>query len=130
VPESLDEVALAFALRLYAAPPGRSRGIDRYARSAPVLPGSVGDMMLQALHWGRFPDGEAERQYETAGLVVQDLMRQEEVRLGDEHLEQRACPDTGLSMRLRTLEAFAITGGNVVPLDAAAGVRFHAGART
>ena len=39
VAESMDELTLAFDLSLYTAPPGRSRGIDRYARSAGVVPG-------------------------------------------------------------------------------------------
>ena len=36
VAESMDELTLAFDLALYTAPPGRSRGIERYARSAAV----------------------------------------------------------------------------------------------
>src|SRR4051794_18974343 len=54
VAESPDEVTLAFDLSLYTAPPGRSRGIDRYARSTPVVPGSDEDVMLQALRRARF----------------------------------------------------------------------------
>jgi hypothetical protein len=36
VAESMDELTLAFDLALFTAPPGRSRGIERYARSAAV----------------------------------------------------------------------------------------------
>ena len=38
VADSIDELTLAFDLCLYTAAPGRSRGIDRYARSAGVAP--------------------------------------------------------------------------------------------
>jgi hypothetical protein len=46
VAESMDELTLAFDLCLYTAAPGRSRGIDRYARAAGVAPGSDQDLML------------------------------------------------------------------------------------
>src|SRR3954468_19104420 len=35
VADSIDELTLAFDLALYTAPPGRSRGIERYARAPP-----------------------------------------------------------------------------------------------
>jgi hypothetical protein len=118
VAESLDEVTLAFDLSLYTAPPGRSRGIDRYARSAPRVPGSDEEVMLQALRRARFSVWQVERLHETAGLVVQDLMRQEEVWLVDESLEQTARPGMVLAMRLSAPKAFAMTCGVVVPVDA------------
>jgi hypothetical protein len=118
VAESPDEVTLAFDLSLYTALPGRSRGIDRYARSAPVVPGSDEDVMLQALRRARFSVWQVERLHETAGLVAQDLMRQEEVWLVDESLEQTARPGMTLAMRLSAPEAFAMTCGVVVPMDA------------
>jgi hypothetical protein len=118
VAESLDEVTLVYDLTLYTAPPGRSRGIERYARSASVTPGSDEDVMLQALRRARFSVWRVERPHETAGLMVQDLIRQEEVWLVDEHLEQTALPGTSLAMRLSTPAAFAMTCGVVVPVDA------------
>ena len=118
VAESLDEVTLAYDLALYTAPPGRSRGMERYVRHAAAAPGSDEDVMLQALLRARFSVWRIERRHETAGLVVLDLMRQEEVWLVDEHLEQTAHPGTSLAMRLSTPEAFAMTCGIVVPVDA------------
>jgi hypothetical protein len=64
--------------------------------------------------------------------MVQDLIRQEEVWLVDEHLDQTALPGTSLAMRLSTPAAFAMTCRVVVPVDAdvmEGGVRYHAGAR-
>ena len=118
VAESLDEVTLAYDLALYTAPPGRSRGMERYVRNAAATPGSDEDVMLQALLRARFSVWRIERRHETAGLAVLDLMRQEEVWLVDEHLEQTAHPGTSLAMRLSTPEAFAMTCGVVVPVDA------------
>jgi hypothetical protein len=40
VAESMDELTLAFDLAIHTAKPGHSRAIDRYARAAPLQPGS------------------------------------------------------------------------------------------
>ena len=49
IAESPDELTLAFDLALYTAPPGRSRGIERYARSAAVPTGSDDAAVLHAM---------------------------------------------------------------------------------
>ena len=90
VADSMDELTLAFDLCLYTAAPGRSRGIDRYARSAGVAPGSDEDLMLQAMGQARFSVFRVERPHETAGLLVRDLMREEGLWLVDENLERTA----------------------------------------
>ena len=81
VADSIDELTLAFDLCLYTAAPGRSRGIDRYARSAGVAPGSAPgsdeERMLQALCQARFSVFQVERPHEIAGLLVRDLIREE-----------------------------------------------------
>jgi hypothetical protein len=118
VAESMDELTLAFDLSLYTAPPGRSRGIDRYARSARAAPGSDEDVMLQAVRQARFSIWQVERLHETAGLLVQDLMREESVWLVDENLERTAPMGMTLAMRLSTPDAFAMSCGVIVPVDA------------
>src|SRR3712207_1050252 len=77
VAESIDELPLAFDRCLCTAAPGRSRGIDRYARSAGVAPGSDEELMLQAMCQARFSVFQVERPHETAGLLVRDLIREE-----------------------------------------------------
>jgi hypothetical protein len=120
VAESMDELTLAFDLSLYtAAAPGRSRGIDRYARTAGANPGSDDDVMLQAMRQARFSVWQVEHPHETAGLLVQDLMREESVWLVDENLERTAPAGMALAMRVSTPEAFAMTCGVIVPIDAA-----------
>jgi hypothetical protein len=118
VAESMDELTLAFDLALYTAPPGRSRGIERYARSAAVPPGSDDQGVLQAMCQARFSVWQVERRHETAGLIVQDLMREESLWLVDEGLEQTAAEGMSLAMRVITPEAFAMTCGVIVPVDA------------
>jgi hypothetical protein len=118
VAQSMDELTLAFDLSLYTAPPGRSRGIDRYARSAGVVPGSDEDVMLQAMRQARFSLWQVEHRHEIVGLVLQDLMREKTVWLVDENLERTAPEGMTLAMRVITPEAFAMTCGVIVPVDA------------
>src|ERR1700674_3316861 len=47
--DSLDELTLAFDLAIHTAPVGRSRAIDRYARSAQHAPGSDEARVLEAM---------------------------------------------------------------------------------
>ena len=123
VADSMDELTLAFDLCLYtAAPdtaaPGRSRGIDRYARSAGVAPGSDEDLMLKAMGQAIFSVFRVECPHETAGLLVRDLMREEGLWLVDENLERTAPVGLTLAMRVSRPETFAMTCGVMVPVDA------------
>jgi len=118
VADSLDELTLAFDLCLYTAAPGRSRGIDRYARSAGVAPGSDEDLMLKAMGQARFSVFRVEGPHETAGLLVRDLMREEDLWLVDENLERTAPVGLTLAMRVSRPETFAMTCGVMVPVDA------------
>src|SRR3954462_11671960 len=108
VADSMDELTLAFDLCLYTAAPGRSRGIDRYARSAGVAPGSDEELMLQALCQARFSVFRVERPHETAGLLVRDLMREEGLWLVDESLERTA--PMGLMLAMRVSRPDTISG--------------------
>ena len=118
VAESMDELTLAFDLALYTAPPGRSRGIERYARSAAVPAGSDDEVVLQAMRQARFSVWQVERRHEAVGLVVQDLMRENSLWLVDESLEQTAPEGMSVAMRVIMPEAFAMTCGVIVPVNA------------
>ena len=118
VAESMDELTLAFDLALYTAPPGRSGGIERYARSAAVPAGSDDAVVLQAMRQARFSVWQVERRHEAVGLVVQDLMRENSLWLVDESLEQTAPEGMSVAMRVIMPEAFAMTCGVIVPIDA------------
>src|SRR4051794_26512341 len=103
---------------LYTAAPGRSRGIDRYARSAGVAPGSDEERMLKAMGQARFSVFRVERPHETAGLLVRDSMREEGLWLVDENLERTAPMGLMLAMRVSRPEIFAMTCGVMVPTNA------------
>jgi hypothetical protein len=117
VAESIDEMTLAFDLAIHTARPGHSRAIDRYARAAQRQPGSDESVVLEAMRQARFSVWRVERRHEAAGLMVQDLLRQDEAWLVDEALEQSAPEGVAVAMRLCTPDAFAMTSGIIVPVD-------------
>lgn len=117
VAESIDEMTLAFDLALHTARPGHSRAIDRYARAAQLQPGSDEFVVLEAMRQARFAVWRVERRHDVAGLIVRDLLRQDEAWLVDEALERSAPEGMALAMRLCTPDAFGITSGIIVPVD-------------
>lgn len=117
VAESMDELTLALDPAIYTARPGHSRAIDRYARAAPLQPGSDELVVLEAMRQARFSVWRVERRHEVAGLIVQDLLRQGEAWLVDEALEQSAPEGMTMATRLGTPDVFAMTSGIIVPVD-------------
>jgi len=117
VAESMDELTLAFDLAIHTARPGHSRAIERYARAAQLQPVSDELVVLEAMRQARFSVWRVQRRHEVAGLMVQDLLRQGEVWLVDEALEQSAPEGMTIAMRLGTPDAFSMTSGVIVPVD-------------
>jgi hypothetical protein len=117
VAKSIDEMTLAFDLALHTARPGHSRAIDRYARAAQLQPGSDEFVVLEAMRRARFAVWRVERRHDVAGLIVRDLLRQDEAWLVDEALEQSAPEGMAMATRLCTPDAFAMTNGIIVPVD-------------
>lgn len=115
--ESVDELTLAFDLAIHTARPGHSRAIDRYAGAAAFRPGPDEALVLEAMRQARFSVWRVERRREPAGLVVQDLLRRDEVWLVDEALERSAPEGMAAAMRLCTPDVFAMTCGVIVPVD-------------
>ena len=93
----------------------RSRGIDRYARSANVVPGSDEDVVLQVMRQACFSVFMIEHRHEMAGLVLHDLMREKSLWLVDDNVERTAPAGMTLAMRVITPEAFTMTCGVIVP---------------
>ena len=84
----------------------------------PLFPGSDDEVVLQAMRQVRFSVWQVERRHEAVGLVVQDLMRENSLWLVDESLEQTAPEGMSVAMRVIMPEAFAMTCGVIVPVDA------------
>jgi hypothetical protein len=113
-----DELTLVFDLLLYTSPSrGRSRGIDRYAQARPPVPGTDDARVLSALQASRFSLFQVQGRHPTIGLMLEDLLREDEVWLVDESLETSAQIGAVLSTRLARPDTFAITCGVLVPID-------------
>jgi len=85
-----DELALVYDLALYARQGGRKRPLDRYAASQRLAPDSDEARVLDAMLAARFALIRVERRHPEAGLIVTDLMREEEFWLVDEGMESTA----------------------------------------
>jgi hypothetical protein len=114
--ESENELILPEDLAIYLPRLGRSHPLDRYARAAQFAPGSDEAIVLEAMHHARFSLWRVERRHQTAGLILRDLLRDEEVWLVDEAMEKEAPPGVEMAARLLKPEDFAMTARIIVPV--------------
>ena len=117
VAESEEEMTLLFDLAIYTAKQGRSRAIDRYAKSVMLQPGSDEALTLDAMCQARFSLWRIERRHEIAGVIVTDLLRDRETWLLDQGLAHSANPGMTVASRLCWPAEFAMTCGVIVPVD-------------
>jgi hypothetical protein len=115
--DSEEELTLAFDLAIYTAPEGRSRAIDRYARSAQLTHGSDEALVLDAMRRARFAVVIVKRRHESAGLIVTDIYREIELWLVDEGLEISLPPQAAFATRYYALDGFIMTAGVGMPVD-------------
>jgi hypothetical protein len=115
---SKNEMILVEDAATYLPRPGRSSPIDRYARSAGFADGSDEALVLDAMRNARFSFWRVERRHETAGLILRDLLRDEETWLVDESMEEFASPGYEIAARLVQPEGFAINARITVPIVA------------
>ncbi|MFL5256007.1 MAG: hypothetical protein ACJ8AI_24570 [Rhodopila sp.] len=114
--ESENEFVLVEDLEIYVARPGRSHPLDRYARAAGLAPGSDRAIVHEAMRHARFSLWRVERHHKTEGLILRDLLRDEETWLADEALAKGARPGMEMAVRLLKPDQFAMTARVVVPL--------------
>jgi len=112
-----DELALVYDLALYARQGGRKRPLDRYAASQRLSPGSDEARVLDAMLAARVVLIRVERRHPEAGLIVSDLMREEEFWLVDEGMESTAPIGLKMATRVYTPEDFHMAAGVFVPLQ-------------
>jgi hypothetical protein len=115
--DSMDELTLAFDLAIYTAAFGRSRAVDRYARSAQFAPGSDEALVLGAMCSARFAVLLVKRRHQAAGLIVTDIFRKIEVWLVDEGLEISLPEGAAFATRYYTPDRFSMTAGVGMPVD-------------
>jgi hypothetical protein len=115
---NMDELTLAFDLAIYTAPAGRSRAIERYARSVRFAPASDEALMLEAMRSARFAIIKVQRRHPSAGLIVTDVFRNIELWLVDEGLEISLPAGTAYATRYLAPDRFVMTAGVGMPVDA------------
>src|SRR3954462_12109261 len=106
---SEHDMTLVEDLATYLPRPGRSHPLDRYARTARFAPDSDEAIVLEAMRHARFSLWRVERRHETAGLILQDLLRGGEIWLVDETMEKSAPRGVEMAARLLQPESFAMT---------------------
>ena len=117
--DDMRDMNLVFDLSIHTAEPGRSRAIDRYARSAKLPPGSDEALVLDAMCHARFSLIEIKRRHPSAGVIAMDRIRGTEYWLVDEGLESSAPDGFVLATRLFTPDGFSMAAGVFVPLSRA-----------
>ena len=115
--DSMDELTLAFDLAIYTAAVGRSRAIDRYARSAPFAPGSDEALVLEAMCNARFAVVVVRRRHPAAGLIVTDISRKIGLWLVDVGIEISLPEGSAFATRYYTPDRFSMTAGVGMPVD-------------
>jgi hypothetical protein len=115
------ELTLVYDLAVYTAKRGQTRAIDRYARLHSQAAESDEALVLAALCASRFSLFRVIEKSELAGVLFEDLMRGGETWLVDEGLEQSANLGEIFAMRVAPIDAFVMTCGAVVPIDAETG---------
>ena len=115
------ELTLVYDLAVYTAKRGQTRAIDRYARLLSHAAESDEALVLAALCASRFSLFRVIERSELAGVLFEDLMRGGETWLVDEGLEQSANLGEIFAMRVAPIDAFVVTCGAVVPIDAETG---------
>jgi hypothetical protein len=117
VSDSEYEFALAEDLAIYLPRLGRSHPLDRYARIMRLAPGSDEAIVLAAMRQARFSLWRVERDHETTGLILRDLLREEEIWLIDEAMAKNARPGQEMAARLVQPDRFAMTARVIVPIN-------------
>ena len=114
--DSEHEMLLAEDLATYLRRLGRTPPLERYARVAPFAPDSDEAIVLEAMRHARFSLWRVERRHETVGVILRDLLRDEEIRLVDEAMEKNTPLQVEMAARLLRFEGFATTARIAVPV--------------
>ena len=114
--ENDNEMTLPEDLAIYLPRLGHAHPLDCYDRFARFAPGSDEAIVLAAMRRAHFSLWRVERRHPTTGLILRDLLRDEETWLVDEAMERNAPPGMEMAARLLPLENFAMTARIIVPI--------------
>jgi hypothetical protein len=115
--DSIDEMTLVFDLAIHTAPAGRSRAIDRYARSTSFPKGSDQAAVVEAMCNACFAIIVVKERHPAAGLLVTDVFRETDFWLVDEGLELSLSEEEPYVTRYYRPDDFAMTAGVGMPFD-------------
>lgn len=115
--DRMDDMNYTLDLVIHTAPAGRTRAIDRYARSVRFAPGSDEAIVLDAMCEARFAAIMVKEHHPVAGLIVTDLFRGTELWVMDEGLEMSLHPGAAIATRYYAPDRFVMTAGVVMPFD-------------
>lgn len=111
------ELTLVVDLALYTSRAGRSRALDRYARSARPIPDSPEALMLSAMQRARFSVWTLKEHHDIAGLMVEDFFTDQTAWLVDLGLESSAPIGSAFAARVCQPDVFSMTNGVTLPLN-------------
>jgi hypothetical protein len=114
--DSVDEWSLVADYAVHARRNGNVRALDRYRRAVHASYGHC-DPVLDAMCASRFAVLAASRRHEVCGWVVEDLLRQSELWLVDEALENALEPHVSFATWICRPDEFWISVGTLVPID-------------
>lgn len=115
--DQMEDMNYVWDLAIHTSAAGRSRAIDRYARSARFAPGSDEAIVLDAMCKARFAVIAVKERHPVAGLIVTDLFRGAELWLVDEGLEISLAPGAAIATRYFATDRFAMAAGVLMPFD-------------
>jgi hypothetical protein len=110
------EIKLVYDLAIHTARPGRSRAIDRYARTATFPPGSDDARLLAALQKAQFTALQIEARHTVAGAMAYDLLLKQSFHLMDVSIGLSAKPKFAFVGRLAEVDGFRMSCLTLVPL--------------
>jgi len=114
--ENDTELTLPEDLAIYLPRRGHLHPLERYARLARFAPGSDEAIVLAAMRQAQFSLWRIERRHPTTGLILRDLLRDEEIWRIDEALAKSTPPGVAMAARLLQPESFAMTARIIVPI--------------
>ena len=115
--DSEDEFTLVYDLALYGRQGGRKRPLDRYASSQRLSSDFDEARVLEAMLAARFVLIRLERRHPEAGMIVTDLLSDEEFWLVDEGMEASMPVGFKIATRVFSPEDFHMAAGVFVPLQ-------------
>ncbi len=117
VANSMSEVHLLNDLAIYSARLSKTTAVERYRNRAGFPRESDEAVVLDAMCDFRFAFIMIMRRHPVAGLIVSDLLRQEEIWLMDEGLEETVPEGYAFASRLFKPDEFYMTTGVGIPVD-------------